>query len=198
MSMALRLGSLPVFSPLASASIAVALPRLPMLPRLSDFLPKQWSERPTISVDPRLEELAEFLERRNGQPPFMVDNGAILKAAPKKKPSYKRTREKLYSPGHKQIQPLHNLRRCAACGRVKRSHFMCMHCFGEIRALLKQKKKEFFGEPAKYEQDLDAVDERIIYPGKFFSQKDWRMEKKDWIPKREEPLMFDRDQVKKR
>lgn len=168
-----------------------------MLPKLGDFLPRQWANKPMVSVDPRLEELTELLEKNDQNPPFMFDNGAILKAAPKKKPSYKRTREKLYSPGDKQVQPLHNLRRCAACGRVKRSHFMCMHCFGEIRALLKQKKKDIFGEPAKFEQKLDSVDERIIYPGKHYTQKDWRMEEKEWIPKREEPLMFDPSQVKK-
>ncbi|KAM9929811.1 hypothetical protein OXX80_009567 [Metschnikowia pulcherrima] len=197
MSLALRLASSPVYAAMAGTSISVALPRLPALPKLADFLPKQWAQGPTVAVDPRLEELRELLDKK-GSPPFMIDNGAILKAAPKKKPSYKRTREKLYSPGDKQIQPLHNLRRCAACGRVKRSHFMCMHCFGEIRAMLKQKKREIFGEPAKYEQKLDSVDERIIYPGKYYTQKDWRMEKKEWIPKREEPLMFDRSQVKKR
>ncbi|OBA21825.1 hypothetical protein METBIDRAFT_30843 [Metschnikowia bicuspidata var. bicuspidata NRRL YB-4993] len=197
MSLALRLASSALYSPLAGVSISVALPRMPMLPRLADFLPKKWAETPVVSVDPRLEELARLLEK-NSQPPFMIDNGAILKAAPKKKPSYKRTREKLYSPGDKQIQPLHNLRRCAACGRVKRSHFMCMHCFGEIRAMLKQKKKEIFGEPAKYEQELDSIDKKIIYPGKYYTQKEWRMEKKEWIPKREEPLMFDPSQVKKK
>lgn len=168
-----------------------------MLPKLADLIPVSWTQQSICPKDSRLEELKELLNR-NGQPPFMIDNGTILKAVPKKKPSYKRTREKLYSPGDKQIQPLQNLRRCAACGRVKRSHFMCMHCFAEIRAFLKEKKKAVFGQPLRFNQDLDAVDEKIIYPGKYQSDYELKMKQKEWIPKREEPLMYNPAQVRKR
>lgn len=120
---------------------------------------------------------------------------SILKAAPKKKPSYRRTRQKRLAPGNKQIQPLENLGRCPACGRVKRSHFMCMHCFAEIKTFLKEKKKALMDiiEPEK----LDPIDEKLIYPGKHISTYERRLKKKEWIPVREEPLMFRAEEVKK-
>ncbi|EEQ38230.1 putative 54S ribosomal protein [Clavispora lusitaniae] len=194
MSLALRFGSLAAPASSTGSVISIALPILPLLPRLSNLFPQSTSTQ--ISLDPRLEELKRKLQE-GGQPPFMIDNGTILKAVPKKRPSHRRTREKLYSPGDKQIQPLENLGRCPACGHVKRSHFMCMHCFAEIKAFLKAKKKAILGEPEVPQSNLDPVDEKIIYPGKYVREYEQRLKKKDWVPKREEPLMFDPSQVKK-
>ncbi|CAH6719853.1 54S ribosomal protein L32, mitochondrial [[Candida] jaroonii] len=118
----------------------------------------------------------------------------ILKAAPKKKPSYRKTRQKLYAPGDKKIQPLENIVRCPACGAVKRSHFMCMNCFGEIKAFLKSLKPS--SKPAEF--DIDKVDKDIIYPSKRLNEHEKRLQKKDWIPIREKPLMFDHKQIKPR
>lgn len=175
----------------------MALPMLPRLPTVSQLLP-QWASslNRQVEVDPRLQELKELLEK-NGEPPFMFDNGSILKAAPKKKPSYKRRREKRLSPGDKQIQPLENLGRCAACGRVKRSHYMCMHCFGEIRTFLKEKKKQLFGEPAQYEPEMDKVDKELIFPTKRESDLELIYKKRPYVPVREKPLQYDRKDVKK-
>lgn len=194
MSLALRFGSLAAL-PAFGGVILVALPHMPRMPRLADFLPRVASQQ--IESDSRLEQLRKRLEDGE-QPPFMIDNGTILKAAPKKKPSYRKTRQKLYAPGSKQIQPLENLGRCPACGHVKRSHFMCMHCFAEIRAFLKAKKKALLGEPEVPQANLDPVDEKIIYPGKFVTQYKQRLMMREWIPKREEPLMYDPTQVKKK
>lgn len=188
MSLAFRFGA--THAPMSLFGSMALLPRLPIV---ADFFPRQPSFHRAGSI---LEELKRLLEKRDDQP-FMLDNGAILKAAPKKKPSYRRTRQKLYAPGNKQIQPLENLRRCAACGRVKRSHFMCMHCFEEIRAFLKEKKKAIFGEKAPFSQNLDATDEKLIYPTRELRPEEIRMQKREWVPKREEPLMFDKKQVKK-
>lgn len=181
---------------LVTGSLTIAVPRLHKLPSLVDFLPKQWAKQNSGSKDHRLEELKERLNQ-NSEPPFMIDNGTILKAVPKKKPSYRRTREKLYSPGDKQIQPLKNLGRCAACGRVKRSHFMCMHCFAEIRTFLKEKKKALLGPVERQLPELNPIDEKIIYPGKYKTDHEERLRRKEWIPKREEPLMYKPSQVKK-
>lgn len=192
MSLALRFGPLASPSAYTGGVIALSLPRLPLLPFFAGFLPS-FSQN---AVDPRLEELKRKLQQ-SGEPPFMIDNGTILKAVPKKRPSHRRTREKLYSPGDKQIQPLENLGRCPACGHVKRSHFMCMHCFAEIKAFLKEKKKALLGEPEVPQANLDPIDEKIVYPGKYVREYEQRLKKKDWIPKREEPLLFDPSQVKK-
>lgn len=196
MSLALKSGYLRslVLSSVMSPSITVALPQLP---RLSQLLPRIGHQEEVQHEDSRLEDLRKHLEEGN-EVPFGFDNGAILKAAPKKKLSRHKHRQKLYAPGNKQIKPLGNLVRCPACGHVKRSHFMCMHCFAEIRTFLKAKKKALFGEPAQPQADLDPVDEKILYPGKYLSMDQIMLERKHWIPKREEPLEYDPSQVRKR
>ncbi|ABN68656.1 mitochondrial ribosomal large subunit protein [Scheffersomyces stipitis CBS 6054] len=151
-----------------------------------------------IARDSRLDDLKKQIEANNGQPPFMIDNGTILRAAPKKKMSHRRHRTKLYTPGDKQMHPLNNIVRCPACGHVKRSHFMCMHCFAEIRTFLKGKKREngLIKDVENPQSDLDPVDERILYPGKFVQEDERMLQKKEWIPVREEPLMYNSKQTK--
>lgn len=186
MSLAYKSGILAAISlviPVASESFALRLPVITL--RLPVF----------VNRDERLEELKNQLESSD-EAPFFIDNGMILRAVPKKKPSYRRTRQKLYAPGQKQIQPLGNLVRCPACGHVKRSHFMCMHCFAEIKNFLKAKKKSLQDLVEPPQSNLDKIDEKIIYPGKHESEHQRLLKKKDWIPVREEPLMFDSQQVK--
>lgn len=199
MSLALRYGTPSATQGLLAAAVA-SVPRMPRLPVLSDFFPgfgaPGAAENTGGSAEPStLQRLKQALQERGI--PFGFDNGAILKAAPKKRPSHRRTREKLYAPGNKQIQPLENLVRCPACGHVKRLHLMCMHCFGEIRTFLKAKKRQLLGEKPEPQLDLDPVDEKILYPGKYMRDVDFKMKKREWVPKREEPLMYDRSQLKK-
>ncbi|KAI3405958.1 hypothetical protein KGF56_001177 [Candida oxycetoniae] len=196
MSLALRFG---LITSLHEAVFG-ALPKVPSITiRLGLSLPKPCQEHNhTHHGDSRLSELQEQLE--NGllsPPPFMIDNGTILRAAPKKKSSYMRKRMKLYMPGNKQIKPLHNIVRCPACGSVKRSHFMCMSCFAEIKTFLKKLKRQdgLIKDPVDPQRDLNPVDERIVYPNKFLRVDERRLKKKDWIPKREEPLLFSKDQM---
>lgn len=189
MSLTLRLGSMPSLS---SGWIGI----LPRLPSISLRIPNPLQTKEAIHNDKRLQELKEQIEANNGDAPFMIDNGMILRAVPKKKPSYRRTRQKLYAPGDKQIKHLDNLVRCPACGHVKRSHFMCMHCFAEIKSFLKMKKKSA-QEPVEQPQaNLDPIDEKIVYPGKHESEHQRRLKKKDWIPVRETPLMFNAEHLK--
>lgn len=172
------------------------LPSISIQLELPSLFPQSSLTHSHTKMDQRLKELKQQIEENGGEAPFMIDNGMILRAVPKKKPSYRRTRQKLYAPGDKQVQPLENLVRCPACGHVKRSHFMCMHCFGEIKTFLKQKKKdlqEYFEPP---QSNLDKIDEKIIYPGKHESEHEKRLKLKDWIPVREEPLMYDANQTK--
>lgn len=194
MSLALRFGGLAALPAPTAGAIALVVPRMPRLPKITDLFPQLAA--PQSKQFETLEDLKKHMEN-GGNPPFAIDNGLILRAVPKKRPSHRRTREKLYAPGDKQIQHLDNLGRCPACGHVKRSHFMCMHCFAEIRAFLKEKKRALLGEVSKPQADLDPIDEKIIYPGKYVRENQLRKQQKDWIPKREEPLMFDPTQVKK-
>lgn len=196
MSAVLRLGGIQAHVPLAKMLYVFLMPLAPRLPSISLLLP-QWPllSKPAVA-ESRLQELEELLEKQDDLP-FMFDNGSILKAAPKKKPSYKRTREKRLSPGDKQIQPLENLVRCAACGRVKRSHFMCMHCLGEIRAFLKEKKKQLFGEPTSYNPNIDPVDKRIVFPYRRSTDIELMYKEKAFVSVRETPLEYFPKEVKK-
>ncbi|RLV95488.1 54S ribosomal protein L32 mitochondrial [Spathaspora sp. JA1] len=188
MSLVFRFGAMAA----AHESLINLLPRLPSI-RITIG---ETSPSTTPEIDPRLEELGEHLHNNDGEPPFMIDNG-ILRAVPKKKMSYRRHRTKLYAPGNKQVQPLHNIVRCSACGRVKRSHFMCMYCFAEIRTFLKglKRKNGLIEDPVNPQTDLDPTDDRILYPGKVINAHDLQLKKKDYIPKREEPLMFSRENL---
>lgn len=176
------LARIPVYASVAgSAKLAVRL-EVPSL--LAGWL--------SVPQDARLGELRRQMDANGGEAPFMIGNEAILKAVPKKKPSYRRTRQKLYAPGDKQVQHLDNLVRCPACGHFKRSHFMCMHCFAEIRDFLKLRRKEEHPQQQNSYPELDEVDEKILYPGKRKNDHQRRLEKKEWIPQREQPLMYQR------
>lgn len=50
----------------------------------------------------------------------------LLKAVPKKKTSYMKKRTRFMAG--KGLKDLTNLNKCSACGRVKRSHFLCPYC----------------------------------------------------------------------
>lgn len=172
---------------------------LPSLPQITlGILPKiQWKQT-TTHTDSRLEELKELIERNNGKKPFMIDNGTILRAAPKKKLSKSRHRIKLYSPGVKQAHPLNNIVRCPACGAAKRSHFFCMNCFDEIKTFLKIKKREagIIKDVKPVQTDLDPIDEKIIYPGKYESNTERKLREKEYILKREPAILYEKSQVK--
>lgn len=106
----------------------------------------------------------------------------ILNAAPKKKVSHQKKRQRQYAPGHKHLQNLNNLNRCPSCGHYKRAHTLCMNCVGEIRKHWKQldaKKQQLENEKlleketedetisvAGVEESVKVIDERINYPGK--------------------------------
>ncbi|RCK62496.1 54S ribosomal protein L32, mitochondrial [Candida viswanathii] len=151
-----------------------------------------------LPMDERLRELKEKVEE-SGEAPFMIDNGTILKAVPKKKMSRARRRKKLYAPANKQVHPINNIVRCSACGSVKRSHFMCMNCFAEIRTFLKSLKRNngLIKDKVEAQTDLDPTVERVVYPGKFESEEKRKLKSKDYVPKREEAPMFNHLEVRK-
>lgn len=176
--------------PGASSLVGALTGFLPKLPLVTVTLP-QLGIRSQATEDSRLENLRKEIEEGNGDMPFAIDNGMILRAAPKKKHSKGRSRMKRLAPGDKQVKRLDNLVRCPACGHVKRSHFMCMNCFAEIRAFFKTKKNDSLEVPKAAQANLDPVDEKVLYPGKYMSEYERRLKKKDWIPVREKPLLYE-------
>ncbi|CAI5755820.1 unnamed protein product [Candida verbasci] len=168
---------------LISQTIQEAVWGIPRIPQISITLPK------------KLQELKEKLFQED----ISIDNGSILRAVPKKKLSHRRHRVKQYAAGRKQIQQLENLVRCPACGSVKRSHFMCMNCFDEIKTFLKGLKrangliKDTVIRPM--ENFANPRDETIIYPGKFTKPEERQLKAKEYIPKREEPIMFQKGKM---
>lgn len=178
--------------PAVAEVLAGLIPRIPTVGLRIDL-------RSQTEGDQRLRELKEQIEANDGESPFMIDNGTILKAVPKKKPSYRKTRTKFLASGDKKIKPLENIVRCPACGHVKRSHFMCMNCFGEIKTFLKAKKRELLGEievKSPFET-MDDIDKRIVYTSKKDNEPLEMKDKSSWIPQREQPMIYSKDHLRK-
>lgn len=113
-----------------------------------------------------------------------IDSG-ILKAAPKKKTSHMKRRQRLYGPGDKHIKLKENLNRCPACGHYKRSHFLCMNCVGQIRKYWKERDAP---APREKEEFVNPRDEQILYPGKTEREYEKKLKSKDWLLKRPKTL----------
>ncbi|KAI5809596.1 hypothetical protein DFH27DRAFT_521267 [Peziza echinospora] len=64
---------------------------------------------------------------------------SILRAVPKKKPTYSKRRMRQLAG--KALPTLQNLNNCPACGRVKRAHTLCEHCVESIRGMWRQERK---------------------------------------------------------
>lgn len=158
----------------------ITIPSIKIGLSIPSFLLPQESKQP---VNQRLAELGEQMAQTDDAP-FFHDNG-ILKAAPKKKVSHMKRRQKLYAPGRKQVKLNNNLNRCPACGHYKRSHFLCMHCVGEIKKFWKQRDAPAEQEP---EQFANPLDEKILYPGKTERDYEKKLKSKDWLVRRPKTL----------
>lgn len=109
-------------------------------------------------------------------PPSLEDT--ILEAAPKKKTSHRKKRQRQLS-GNKQIKPLRNINRCPSCGHYKRAHTLCMHCVKEIQTMWKSQDRPS-SSPATYsEKNMDPEDLRILYPGKARQDYEQKLRRKD-------------------
>ena len=183
---------------MASISRSVGFPSF--LGAAVGLIPRVTIQRTAIPVSQRLEDFVREKLAQLGQALPQIDVG-LWKAAPKKRPSKRRTRINFLAAGKKQVKHMHNLVRCPACGHVKRAHFMCMHCFAEIRYFLRDKKRQALGLVDKLKgkaPELDDVDRNILYPGKYTSYEEHKLQAKRWIPKREDTLMHDLEHLKKR
>ncbi|CCH59887.1 hypothetical protein TBLA_0C00710 [Henningerozyma blattae CBS 6284] len=111
----------------------------------------------------------------------MFSNGSTLLAVPKKKVSHMKKRQKLYGPGDKQLKLNNNLNECPSCGHYKRSHTLCMYCFGEIKMIWKNNIKKIELEKSKLNNDdpINEIDQRLLYPGKVKTDYEIKLEDKD-------------------
>jgi len=175
----------------------LALPRLPEIKvRIPNPFalqtPSQSSTSSSSTQGKSLKQrLEEYLEGREVEDSFFIDNG-ILKAAPKQKVSPQKRKQKLYGPGRKQLKYLHHLNRCPSCGHFKRANTLCMHCVSEIQKVWRRDYHE--KNPTEIiEQDLDELDRRILYPGKVESEYSKQLKRKDeYLPRRLRSLPVER------
>ena len=63
---------------------------------------------------------------------------------------------------------------------------MCMNCFAEIKTFLKSLKRKngIIKDTVNPQSDLNPLDERVIYPGKFETDHERQLKAKEWVPKR--------------
>jgi large subunit ribosomal protein L32 len=131
------------------------------------------------------EHLCDHAEHAHTLPEGIEIDAGILHAAPKKKTSHMKRRQRLYGPGEKHIKLKDNLNRCPACGNYKRSHFLCMHCVGQIRKYWKERDAP---APREAEEFVNPRDEQILYPGKTEREHEKKLQSKDWLLKRPKTL----------
>ncbi|KAL7273265.1 hypothetical protein RUND412_003894 [Rhizina undulata] len=72
---------------------------------------------------------------------------SILRAVPKKKQSH--SRKRMRQLAGKALQDIEALNKCSACGRTKRSHFLCEHCVQSIKDM-------WLGKDQKQNKDIGA------------------------------------------
>lgn len=113
---------------------------------------------------PRLGEHAGLCGWLGGLlPPLQRDDG-VLHAAPKKRTSHRKKRQRQLS-GRYQQHPLRNLNRCPACGHYKRAHTLCMHCVSEIRAVWRARDKEAKAASAQSARiELGDAEKEFMFP----------------------------------
>lgn len=186
-------------------SLSINLGRLaagltfPRLPEIRVTIPNPFSSSKTTSsaaakttqASPELQQrLQEYMDSRPLEESFFIDNG-LLKAVPKKKVTYNRKRQRQLKPTLKQLPYLHHLNRCPSCGHTKRANTLCMHCVMQIKNLWKEDLKA--AKPAEvFEQELDATDKRILYPGKKQTPYEKELEKKEYVQRRVRSLPLSR------
>lgn len=147
--------------------------------RIPTFLQPAEETKKTVE-----EHLCNHQEHSHAQEGIEIDAG-IWRAAPKKKTSHMKRRQRLYGPGDKHIKLKDELNRCPACGCYKRAHFLCMNCVGQIRRHWKDRDAP---APREAEEFANPRDEQILYPGKTEREAEKKLQSKDWLLKRPKTL----------
>ncbi|TVY19108.1 Meiotic recombination protein rec14 [Lachnellula arida] len=110
---------------------------LPLLPRLAFAIPSAIQ----LNVPGLLEGIWE----------------SILRAVPKKKTSHMKQRSRRLAG--KGLQDVTSLNKCSACGNVKRAHYLCPFCVGDIKSFYEEKTEREKAEKA--EKKLKKSEEKL-------------------------------------
>lgn len=154
--------------------------------RAAQALAPQWgipSIRLGLQVPAGL--LPEWLSPREEGVHEDAKEEGILKAAPKKKVSHMKRRQRLYGPGDKHVKLQNNLNRCPACGHYKRANALCMNCVNQIRHYWKKRDQQEVKEPEDF---ANPQDEQILYPGKTLREHEKKLKDQSWWHKRSKTL----------
>lgn len=134
-----------------------------------------------------------------GWPFPQVPDTSILQAAPKKRTSHQKKRQRQLA-GNNQQKPLRNLGRCPSCGHYKRSHTLCMNCVKEIQNLWRAKDRANSTNNGGYTPPEDPADEAFNYPERITKPSEYqeKLDKKDYILSRPRTLEVPEKEPKKR
>ena len=103
-------------------------------------------------------------------PPLQELGIGMLLAAPKKKTSHMKKRQRLLANNahRNNSKYMNNLNRCPSCGNYKRMNTLCAFCVGEIQHLWKSHLRDLEAKDQKQNilDELSDVDKRVLYPGK--------------------------------
>lgn len=103
--------------------------------------------------------------------PLLQELGiGMLLAAPKKKTSHMKKRQRLLANNahRNNSKYMNNLNRCPSCGNYKRMNTLCAFCVGEIQHLWKSHLRDLDAKEQKGNilDELSDLDKRVLYPGK--------------------------------
>lgn len=124
-------------------------------------------------------------------------NIGMLLAAPKKKTSHQKKRQRLLADNanRNNVKFMNNLNKCPSCGHYKRMNTLCPFCVGQIRHIWKAHlagKAE--SQADMLESTMSEVDKRVLYPGKVDTPYNRKLKDKDsYLKKRTKTLPVERE-----
>lgn len=123
-------------------------------------------------------------------------NIGMLLAAPKKKTSHQKKRQRLLADNanRNNVKFLNNLNKCPSCGHYKRMNTLCPFCVGEIRHIWKTHLANKVEVKETVDSTMSEVDKRIIYPGRVDTAYMRKLKDKDsYLKRRARTLPTDRN-----
>jgi len=124
-------------------------------------------------------------------------NIGMLLAAPKKKTSHQKKRQRLLADNanRNNVKFLNNLNKCPSCGHFKRMNTLCPCCVGEIRHIWKAHLAVKEEVKESVDSVISEVDKRILYPGRVDTAYMRKLKDKDsYLKRRTKTLPVERNQ----